>query len=184
MKRDVYDWLIVYTRPGMERKVSKELNKKNIESYCPLNKVERKWWALKRTVELPLFASYVFVKASPDEINELRKIEGVINVLYWLGKPAVVKDYEIAMLKNFLCNHLNVSVERTAVKGFEFVSNTSSGTYVMQSAKMTDDYKMELPTIGYKLTAGSISMGSKVVAMQPVAKVAEMKLQPQYSTAG
>jgi hypothetical protein len=102
--------------------------------------------------------------------------------LYWLGKPAVVKDYEISMLKNFLCNHTNVSVEKTSIKGFGFVSDNTAGAYLMQPKQNSSDYKIELPTIGYALVAGNVTTSSRVVAMQPVLKTAD--LHPQYSHAG
>ena len=38
------------------------------------------------------------------DVAALKKINGVVNVLYWLGKPAVVKEQEIHMIKDFLCN--------------------------------------------------------------------------------
>ena len=55
-------WLAVYTRPRWEKKVDQLLKEQGTESYCPLNKVKRKWSDRVKTVEEPLFKSYVFVK--------------------------------------------------------------------------------------------------------------------------
>jgi transcription antitermination factor NusG len=55
-------WYAVYTRPRWEKKVAALLLHKGIESYCPLNKVRRRWSDRTKTIEEPLFKSYVFVK--------------------------------------------------------------------------------------------------------------------------
>ena len=173
MERNVYEWYVVYTRQGMEKKVEKELAKRKIECYCPVNRIETKWWTLKKTVEQPLFTSCVFVKISEQQVPALRKINGVVNVLYWLGKPAVVREDEIHMIKNFLCNHRQVTVEKTTVKAFNYVYGNSTAP--------AEPYKVELPTIGYRIVAGA-SAPVKVVSMQGQAQQAEMPRQ--YSNAG
>jgi transcription antitermination factor NusG len=169
MKSEVYEWYVVYTRQGMEKKVAKELNKQQIECYCPVSKVEQKWWSLKRNAEQPLFTSYVFVKISETQVSQLKKVSGVVNVLYWLGKPAVVNESEINMLRSFLGSHTCVSVEKTTVKSFNYVSSNSD-----------QSYKIELPTLGFSIVAKD-AYTSKVIPM-PV--IATAKLQPQYSNAG
>jgi hypothetical protein len=90
MERNIYEWYVVYTRQGMETKVTKELSKRNIESYCPVNKTSGKWWSLRKKNEQALFTSCVFVKIAEKDVQSLKKINGVVNVLYWLGRPAVV----------------------------------------------------------------------------------------------
>ena len=40
---------------------------KKIESYCPLNKVRKKWSDRMKTVEEPLFKSYVFARVNDEE---------------------------------------------------------------------------------------------------------------------
>jgi len=55
-------WIAVYTKSRHEKVVIQELEKKNIEAYCPILKERRQWSDRKRWVEFPLFRSYVFVK--------------------------------------------------------------------------------------------------------------------------
>jgi transcription antitermination factor NusG len=61
-------WYAIYTRPRWEKKVNFLLQGKGIESYCPLNKVRRKWSDRIKTIEEPLFKSYVFVKIDESSI--------------------------------------------------------------------------------------------------------------------
>jgi transcription antitermination factor NusG len=90
--------------------VNNLLLQKGIESYCPLNKVRRKWSDRVKTVEEPLFKSYVFVKIDDEGRTRVRMTEGVVNFVYWNGKPALVKEKEIQTIKRFLDEYENVEV--------------------------------------------------------------------------
>ncbi|MGN7204088.1 UpxY family transcription antiterminator [Pedobacter sp. SAFR-022] len=106
-----YQWHAVYTKSRWEKKVAEQLSKLNIESYCPLNKVVRQWSDRKKTVEEPLFTSYVFVKISNKELAKIRQVLGVVNFVYWLGRPAIIPAKEISIIKEFLNNYVNVRLE-------------------------------------------------------------------------
>lgn len=101
-------WYALYTRPRWEKKVDGLLREQGIESYCPLNKVRRKWSDRIKLVEEPLFKSYVFVKVDEKGKTLVRMTNGVINFVYWDGKPAIIKDKEIVSIKRFLNEYENV----------------------------------------------------------------------------
>lgn len=109
-------WFAVYTRPRWEKKVHKLLKEKGIESYCPLNKVHRKWSDRIKIVDEPLFKSYVFVKVNEEEKTPVRMTQGVVNFIYWLGKPAIIKEKEIENIKKFLNDHHDVEVRPIEIK--------------------------------------------------------------------
>ena len=95
-------WYAVYTKPRWEKKVAILLQQKGIESYCPLNKVRRRWSDRMKTLEEPLFKSYVFVQITEGDRTAVRMTDGVINFVYWNGKPAIIKEKEIATIRKFL----------------------------------------------------------------------------------
>jgi transcription antitermination factor NusG len=101
-------WYAVYTKPRWEKKVNSLLLQKGIEVYCPLNKIRRKWSDRIKTIEEPLFKSYVFVKIKDDERTSVRMTNGVVNFVYWDGKPAIIKEKEIQTIKRFLDEYENV----------------------------------------------------------------------------
>jgi transcription antitermination factor NusG len=107
------NWYAVYTRPRWEKKVAFFMSQDALENYCPLNKVIRRWSDRKKIVEEPLFTSYVFVRITARQFAQIQQIDGVVNFVYWLGKPAVIRDNEIELIKRFLNEHINVKVERT-----------------------------------------------------------------------
>lgn len=110
MTEDNKHWYVVYTRPRWEKKVSRLFTEHGIENYCPLNKVLRKWSDRKKVILEPLFKGYVFVRINEQDKWAITAIEGVLNFVYWLGKPAKVKDEEISTIKKFLSEFENVEV--------------------------------------------------------------------------
>jgi transcription antitermination factor NusG len=109
-------WLAVYTRPRAEKKVSELLTRRKIENYCPINKVMKQWSDRKKVICEPLFSSYVFVRVPEYAITSLKQIPGIINVVYWLGKPAVIRDSEIEVIKRFLCEYVNIRLEKSQLR--------------------------------------------------------------------
>jgi transcription antitermination factor NusG len=110
MNEEKKTWYVVYTLPRWEKKVATILENKGIENYCPLNKVSRQWSDRRKVIYEPLFKGYVFVKL--DEANKwnIKQVNGIINFVYWLGKPAKVKEEEIDTIKMFLKEFNNVEV--------------------------------------------------------------------------
>lgn len=97
-------WLVIYTRPRWEKKVSAALQLRGIENYCPLRKVINQWADRKKAVELPLFNSYVFVKINYREELKVRQVQGVLNFIYYNGKPASIRETEIERIKEAILN--------------------------------------------------------------------------------
>jgi transcriptional antiterminator RfaH len=95
-------WYVVYTKPKWEKKVAEQLCKLGIENYCPLVTKVRQWSDRKKKVEVPLFNSYVFVQLAESDRNLVFQSAGVVRYLFWLGKPAIVRDEEINTIKNWL----------------------------------------------------------------------------------
>ncbi|WDF62911.1 UpxY family transcription antiterminator [Flavobacterium sp. KACC 22763] len=96
------NWYVVYTKPKWEKKVADKLNQLGIECYCPLITQIKQWSDRKKKVETPLFNSYVFVHLSDFDRNVVFQAQGVVRYLFWLGKPAIVKDEEIETIKKSL----------------------------------------------------------------------------------
>jgi len=108
-------WYAVYTRPRWEKKVAASLLEAGIENYCPINKVTRQWSDRKKVVLEPVFKGYVFVKVEEAKKWEVTNVSGILNYVYWLGKPAKIREEEIDMIKKFLNEFNDVQVE---AKGF------------------------------------------------------------------
>jgi transcription antitermination factor NusG len=151
-----FKWYAVYTRSRMERKVADQLNKINIENYCPLNKVLRQWSDRKKLVEEPLFTSYVFVKVSQKQMNSIRLVYGVVNFVCWLGKPAVILASEIELIKKFLSEHNNVKLERVILNINDRVKIIQGPFMEMEGSVVAlkkRKVKVLIPSLRYIMTA-------------------------------
>jgi transcription antitermination factor NusG len=149
-------WFALYTKPRWEKKVNSLLNDKGVECYCPLNRVKRKWTDRIKTIEEPLFKSYVFVKVDDTERTKVRLTNGVINFVYWNGKPAIVKEKEIQTIKRFLDEH-----EAVQVRPMELMPNQTvlitSGAFMDQQAVVLDANKKEVKV-------AILSLGQELIA--------------------
>ncbi|MCW3086900.1 MAG: UpxY family transcription antiterminator [Sediminibacterium sp.] len=95
-------WYAIYTKPRWEKKIDTVLIRKGVESWCPLQKIERQWSDRKKIIDDPLFKSYVFVRIDETERSKVLMTDGVLNFVHYLGKPAVIKDAEVDTIKKYL----------------------------------------------------------------------------------
>jgi len=149
-------WLAIYSRPRWEKKVNQLLQEKGIESYCPLNKVTRKWSDRIKIVEEPLFKSYVFVKVKDEDRTEVRMTPGVINFVYWEGKPAVIKEKEINAIRRFLNEYENVEVQSMDLKVHQRVKVTMGPLMDHEGEVLSlqrKAVKVAIDSLGYILVA-------------------------------
>lgn len=101
-------WRVVYIRSKWEKKTHKMFKTKGIESFCPLVRVRRRWADRVKTVETPLFNSYVFVHVSPAEQLQVLQTSGVVNFVQYCGKPALVPHADIKKIRELLENYEDV----------------------------------------------------------------------------
>ena len=116
MSETTLHWYAVNTKPRWEKKVAHILDTRGIENYCPLNKVVKQWSDRKKVVLEPIFKCYVFVKVEEQKKWDLKRIDGILNYVYWLGKPAKIKEEEINTIKKFLNEFSDVSIEQIGLQ--------------------------------------------------------------------
>lgn len=149
-------WLAVYSRPRWEKKVNQLLQEKGLESYCPVNKIRRKWSDRVKLVEEPLFKSYVFVKVSDEDRSAVRMTPGVVNFVYWNGKPALIKEREISAIKRFLNEYEDVEVRALEIRPNQRVKVTN-GPLMDQEGEVISlknkTVKVAIDSLGYVLVA-------------------------------
>ena len=149
-------WYAVYTRARWEKKVADLLSRRKVENFCPLNKVVRQWADRKKTIFEPLFTSYVFVHASEMEQLAIKQTDGIMNFVYWLGKPAVIKDEEIKTIRLFLEEHDNITLEKINVNITDRV-RIIHGPLANREGDVLEvkrnSVRVTLPSLGYDMIA-------------------------------
>ena len=114
-------WLVLYTKPNFEIRVSKSLSEIGIKAYCPTYKKIVQYTDRKKKVEKPLLPSYVLVYISEEDRIKVFEVPGVLRYVFWLGKPAEVHIREIESLKKSLSGVIeNISLKRLE-KGANYI---------------------------------------------------------------
>ena len=139
MEAVVDPWFVVYTKPRHEKKLSDYLNGMGVEAYCPIVTQMKQWSDRVKKVDVPLIPSYVFVRIEESKRNLVFHSPSAVNYLFWLGKPAVVRDKEIRTLKELIegkaVKNFNVDAYQLGDK-FEIKSGAFSGqTGVIKDVK-------------------------------------------------
>ena len=109
-----------------------------------------------KIVEEPLFKSYVFVHHVEGNQTKVRMINGVVNYVYWQGRPAVVRDVEIEIIRKFLNEYSNVEARSLDLKpGMEV--KIQRGAFMEKSGKILkiegNKVRVNIESIGFTLVA-------------------------------
>ena len=95
-------WHAVYTKPRHEKKALERLSINSFEVFCPMTITIKQWSDRKKKISTPLIPSYIFVHVNEKEKSKVLEDPSVLNYIYWLGKPAIIRDYEIERLKGLI----------------------------------------------------------------------------------
>ena len=159
-------WYALYVRSRSEKKVSETLDAKQIENYCPIQRIEKNWSDRKKIILEPLFKSYVLVRLAPKAHIPVLQTDGVIGFVTFQGKPAVIRDEEIDIVKQFLQDHDHIQVERIDVNVNDEVT-IIHGPLMQQTGQVMEVnnrmVKVMLPSLGFALVAidkSNLSKGS------------------------
>jgi len=149
---NIKTWYAIYTKSRNEKKVSSLLAEQDIEHYLPLVKKIRQWSDRRKTVEEPLFSSYIFVHITEKEHLPVLQTPGVVKFVSFERRKVPVRDVQITAIKKYVETGIEeifneeaytigkrVRVTRGALKGLE-------GTLVGLLGKQR--VKVEIDAIG------------------------------------
>ncbi len=149
-------WFVLYTKPRWEKKIAAKLESQGVEHYCPLNKVQRQWSDRKKVIYEPLFKGYIFVSNTIANKWDLKNVDGILNFVYWLGKPVLVKEEEINTIKKFLGEFTDVSVIDNSLKKDTMVT-INQGVFMNYKGMVVEivgkHVKVKIDSLQYELIA-------------------------------
>jgi hypothetical protein len=90
----------------------------------------------------------------------------VINILHWLGKPAVICDTEVETIKGFLKEYPTVKLEKVRINfdnNVTFSEDLLVDTvdYIPRIADKTA--KINLPSLGYTIVADAATLNNEII---------------------
>ena len=147
-------WFVLYTKPNFELRVAEGINSIGIHAYCPTFSQIKQYSDRKKKVHKPLLPSYVLVQLSEHERPKVFAISGVVRYLFWLGKPAVVREEEIKLLKNNLKgNYEDALISKLSIgKEYTIPSGPLKGRKGTVLDVLKNKLRLELPSLGLFVT--------------------------------
>ena len=106
-------WYVLYTKPRHEKKLAERLQSEGWTVYCPLKKTTKQWSDRKKVVEEALFPSFIFIQCEESQRDQVFSHASAVRYLYWLRKPAIVREDEIQSIKQWMgeVNHEDITIE-------------------------------------------------------------------------
>jgi transcription antitermination factor NusG len=141
--RDTTPWWALYTRHQCEKMVAETLTCKEFEVFLPLYASVRRWTDRQKTLFLPIFPGYVFVRGGLDRRLEIVMTPGVQTILFYGEQVADIPETEIHNIRRMIegphrvephpylkCGE-KVRITRGSLKGIEGVLVRKKNLYRM-----------------------------------------------------
>jgi transcription antitermination factor NusG len=100
--RETTPWWALYTRHQCEKMVAETLTCKRFEVFLPLYASIRRWTDRQKTLFLPIFPGYVFVRGGLDRRLEIVMTPGVQTILFYGEQVAAIPESEIHNIRRMV----------------------------------------------------------------------------------
>ena len=106
----IENWYAVQTRARHERAVAQRLREQGVTTFLPLVTEVHRWSDRRKSVELPLFGCYVFVKVPPTGEDRLRvlRIDGVLKFVGTRGVGTPIAEAQIDAVRTLIGQRVRV----------------------------------------------------------------------------
>tara|TARA_Y100000739_G_C20160014_1_gene262844 strand:+ start:26 stop:487 length:462 start_codon:yes stop_codon:yes gene_type:complete len=103
------NWYVLHTKPRSEKKAEEQLLSLGINAYCPTRTELKVWSDRKKKIDMPVLPSMILVNIEEKDINKVFESTAVVRYMFWLGKRAKVRQFEVDILKKYLDAGISVS---------------------------------------------------------------------------
>ena len=147
-------WFVLYTKANFEIKVAQGIKDLGIKSYCPVFTQIKQYSDRKKKVQKPLMSSYVMVFIEEHKRNDVFSVFGIVRYLFWLGKPAVIPEEEITLMKNHLNGIYSAVSLNTLIKGqlLKIAEGPLAGRSGRVIEAQKNKIKLQLESLGMLVT--------------------------------
>ena len=102
------NWFAVRVRPRSEKVVAEVFRAKGYDEFLPLHHERRRWSDRVATIELPLFAGYVFCRFDVSHRLPILVTPGVLEVVGAGRTPQPIDEAEIASLQVLVASRVTI----------------------------------------------------------------------------
>jgi transcription antitermination factor NusG len=92
-------WYALYTRHQHEKMVDQVLTNKGFDTFLPLYATTHNWKDRTKSLTLPLFPCYVFLKGGIERRLQILTTPGIYGLVSSAGQPAAIPDIEIDAIR-------------------------------------------------------------------------------------
>ncbi len=92
-------WYALYTRHQHEKMVDQILTNKGFSTFLPLYATTHNWKDRTKSLTLPLFPCYVFLKGGIERRLQILTTPGIYGLVSSAGQPAAIPDIEIEAIR-------------------------------------------------------------------------------------
>lgn len=92
-------WYALYTRHQHEKTVDQVLTNKGFNTFLPLYATSHNWKDRTKSLSLPLFPCYVFLKGGIERRLQILTTPGVYGLVSSAGQPAAIPEVEIEAIR-------------------------------------------------------------------------------------
>jgi transcription antitermination factor NusG len=96
------EWYAAYVKHQHERKAADLLERKGVEVFLPQHKVVRRWKDRNKTIALPLFPGYVFVRTALENKVQILSTPGVFFLVESRGRACPIARPEIEAIRRVM----------------------------------------------------------------------------------
>jgi len=99
-------WYAIWTRSRHEQVVRQQLERKAVEAFLPTIPRWSRWKDRKKKIDWPLFPGYCFARFPSESSLDILKCTGVVNIVSFEGKPALIPNREIESIRLLVTSEL------------------------------------------------------------------------------
>jgi len=93
------NWYALYTCARHEKQVAEQIEQRSMTCFLPLYRSVRRWKDRRKELELALFPGYVFVRMALENRVRVLQLPGVVRLVSFSGRPAILPAGEMEALK-------------------------------------------------------------------------------------
>jgi transcription antitermination factor NusG len=117
MNLNASGWYAAYVKHQHERKAADLLQRKGIEVFLPFQKVVRQWKDRKKTLSLPLFPSYLFLRSNLEDKWQILNTPGIFFLVQSQGRASTIPIEEIESIRRLVGSGLPVQAHSYLASG-------------------------------------------------------------------
>ena len=148
-------WFAIYTKYKREKTVQRDLNRKGITTFLPIQKVVRVYTRKRKVVELPLISCYLFVQITKNDYVPVLETDDVVKFVRFSKNLISIPEEEIKLLKQIIGEGIPVTAEKIGLQKGDAVEITG-GTLVGLKGILIEEHGekemlVDLERMGYSL---------------------------------